>query len=81
MFAYFVPEPINNHTSLYFMRREDSSTASKMRHAVRFRWTHSMLGADRPEARQDAAFEMANVLVNVALWHMKHAAMIAAKDE
>ena len=39
-----------------------------------------MLGTT-PEAAHDAAFEMASVIMNAAFWHMKHAAMIAAKDE
>ena len=26
-------------------------------------------------------FQSANMLMNVAFWHMKHAAMIAAKDD
>lgn len=54
--------------------------ASKLRHSLRFRWSHSMLG-NTPEAMHDAVFEMANLLMNVAFWHMKHASMIAAKDE
>merc|ERR1712126_696484 len=55
--------------------------ASKLRLAVRFRWSQSMLGTSTPEAQNDAAFEVANMLMNVAFWHMKHAAMIAAKDD
>lgn len=55
--------------------------ASKLRHAVRFRWSQSMLGTTTPEAQNDAAFEVANMLMNVSFWHMKHAAMIAAKDD
>ena len=57
-----------------------SSRASKLRHALRFRWTNSLLGTT-PEAAHDAAYETASVVMNVAFWHMKHAAMIAAKDE
>jgi len=55
--------------------------ASKLQHAVRFRWSQSMLGTSTPEAQNDASFEAANMLMNVAFWHMKHAAMIAAKDD
>ncbi len=54
--------------------------ASKLRHGIRFRWTDSMLGA-APQNMHDAAFEVASMVVNVAFWHMKHAAMVAAKDE
>ena len=32
--------------------------ASKLRLAVRFRWSQSMLGTGTPEAQQDAAFEV-----------------------
>ena len=92
---------------------------SKLRHAVRFRWSQSMLGTASPEGQDDAAFEVrvntmlyhrshynktvfvhqfcmiiiylnmnstfcmqgANLLMDVAFWHMKHAAMIAAKAD
>ena len=35
--------------------------ASKLRHAVRFRWSQSMLGTTTPEAQNDAAFEVGYV--------------------
>ncbi len=54
--------------------------ASKLRHALRFRWTHSALGS-AAESQHDAAFESANLMMNVAFWHMKHAGMLAAKEE
>ncbi len=54
--------------------------ASKLRHGLRFRWTDSMLGTT-PQNMHDAAFEIASLLMNVAFWHMKHGAMVAAKDE
>ena len=37
---------------------------SKLRHAVRFRWSQSMLGTASPEGQDDAAFE---VRVNTTL--------------
>ena len=40
-----------------------------------------MLGAGEPESQHDAVFELANLMINVGLWHMKHAGMIASKDE
>ena len=55
-------------------------TASKLRHVLRFRWSHSLLG-NTPENQSDTAFEMANLLMNVSFWHMKHAGMISAKEE
>jgi len=54
--------------------------ASKLRHSLRFRWTQSMLGS-QPEAQSDAVFEVANLMMNFAFWHMKHSAMVAAKSE
>lgn len=60
---------------------EGGTQASKLRHSLRFRWSQSMLGADNPEAQHDAVFEAANLLMNLAFWHMKHSAMIAAKDD
>jgi len=60
---------------------DEGTQASKLRHAIRFRWTHSMLGAGEPESQHDAVFELANLMINVGLWHMKHAGMIASKDD
>ena len=54
--------------------------ASKLRHALRFRWTQSSLG-QATEAQIDSVFEAGNVLMNVAFWFMKHAAMISAKED
>ncbi len=54
--------------------------ASKLRHGLLFRWSDSMLG-NTPQNMHDAAFEVASLLMNVAFWHMKHGAMVAAKDE
>ena len=39
-----------------------------------------MLGS-QPEAQSDAVFEVANLMMNFAFWHMKHSAMVAAKSE
>jgi len=54
--------------------------ASKLRHALRFRWTQSMLGQGT-EAQLDSVFEAGNILMDVAFWYMKHAAMISAKED
>ena len=53
---------------------------SKLRHALRFRWTQSMLG-QLTENQHDAVFEAANLLMNIAFWYMKHSAMICAKED
>ncbi|XP_071515463.1 BRO1 domain-containing protein BROX-like isoform X1 [Panulirus ornatus] len=58
----------------------ESSGWSKMRHAIRFRWTHSMLG-NTPESHFDAVFELVSVLQNAAFWYMKHASKISAQEE
>ena len=34
-----------------------------------------------PEAQSDAVFEAANLLMNLAFWHMKHSAMLAVKPD
>ena len=45
--------------------------ASKLRHAVRFRWSQSMLGTTTPEAQNDAAFEV-RIRYNVRLSNHVH---------
>lgn len=55
--------------------------ASKLRHSLRFKWSHSLLGISAPEVQHDAAFEVANLLVDYALWLMKHAAVVASKED
>jgi len=58
---------------------------SKLRHSVKFIWTHSVLSPSgsgvKPESQSDAAYEAANLLMNVAFWMMKHAAAVAAKED
>lgn len=58
---------------------------SKLRHSVKFIWTHSVLSPTgsgvKPESQSDAAYEAANLLMNVAFWMMKHAAAVAAKED
>ncbi|KAG8223759.1 hypothetical protein J437_LFUL018834 [Ladona fulva] len=57
-----------------------NESPSKLRHCFLFKWTHTLLG-NVPQSVQDAVYEAASISVNIAVWHMKHAAMIAAKDE
>jgi len=58
---------------------------SKLRHSVKFIWQHSVLSPSgsgvKPESQTDAAYEAANLLMNVAFWMMKHAAAVAAKED
>lgn len=58
----------------------ENSGWSKIRHALRFRWTHSMLG-NTPESHHDAVFELVSVLQNAAFWYMKHASKIAGQED
>jgi len=62
-----------------------STRPSKLRHSVKFIWTHSVLSPTgsgvKPESQSDAAYEAANLLMNVAFWMMKHAAAVAAKED
>lgn len=53
---------------------------SKLRHALRFKWSHSMLG-NTPESHFDAVFELVCVLQNAAFWYFKHASKVAAQDD
>ena len=55
--------------------------SSKLRHALAYKWSDSVLGPEAAESMKDAVFEGANMAMNVALWHMKHAAMVASKEE
>ncbi|XP_060553070.1 BRO1 domain-containing protein BROX-like [Ruditapes philippinarum] len=59
---------------------EEGETENKLRTAVKFRWTNTLLG-NTPIEKQDAVFELASMAVNVALWYTKHSAKWAAKDE
>ncbi|GIX84383.1 BRO1 domain-containing protein BROX, partial [Caerostris extrusa] len=59
---------------------DEKGGESKLRYAARFRWTQSLFG-NTPIAQQDAVFELISICENVGIWLMKHAAMIAGKDE
>ena len=68
---------------LEFTTSEGSASASKLRHSLRFRWSQSLFAnsSTQAEAQNDAVFEAANLMMNLAFWHMKHAAMVAAKPD
>ncbi|XP_054723222.1 LOW QUALITY PROTEIN: BRO1 domain-containing protein BROX-like [Uloborus diversus] len=59
---------------------DEKGGESKLRYSARFRWTQSLMG-NTPLAQQDAVFELVSICQNVGIWFMKHAAMIAGKDE
>ncbi|XP_063229719.1 BRO1 domain-containing protein BROX-like [Bacillus rossius redtenbacheri] len=78
------PDAVESALNLYLALLHGFITSldggpSKLRGNFLFRWTHTLLGSS-PEIQQDTVFEAANMCCNVALWHMKHAALIAAKD-
>jgi len=62
------------------MACDERGGESKLRHAVRFRWTNTMLG-NTPQVQHDAVFELVCVGYNIAVWHSKHAARLAGKDD
>jgi len=53
---------------------------SLLRHALRFRWTNTLLG-NTPTEQYDAAFERISILFNVALWYTKHASKNAGLEQ
>ena len=53
---------------------------SKLRNVIVYKWTHTLLGTNTYSSA-DSVYEAANMSVNMGLWFMKHAAMIAAKDD
>ena len=63
----------------YFAFEGDTDAASKLTTALNFRWSESVLGVTH--SREDAVFEVGSMVINTALWFMKHAAMLAAKQD
>ncbi|XP_045617960.1 BRO1 domain-containing protein BROX [Procambarus clarkii] len=59
---------------------DQGSDWSKLRHALRFRWTHSVLG-NPPESHFDTIFELVSILQNAAFWYFKHASKISAQED
>ena len=74
----------------------ESGGESKLRFSIHFRWTNSLGGRTPRQVNNiiicsilifwysinaDAEFELFSVIMNVANWHSKHAAVLAANDE
>ncbi|KAJ9588350.1 hypothetical protein L9F63_018276 [Diploptera punctata] len=80
------PDMIDSVFNMYFsllhglLYVPGEETPSKLRYSLLFKWTHSLLGST-PQIQQDCMFEAANITCNVAIWFMKHAALIASKDD
>lgn len=53
---------------------------SKLRKLVMFKWTNSICG-NTPTCAADSVFELTSICMNVAIWHTKYAAKLAAKGE
>ncbi|XP_011499257.1 PREDICTED: BRO1 domain-containing protein BROX-like [Ceratosolen solmsi marchali] len=53
---------------------------SKLRNVFVFKWTHTLLGQGTVSFA-DSVYEAANISVILGLWFMKHAAMIASKND
>lgn len=58
----------------------DGSEKSKLRHLIKFKWTHTLLGPT-PTVFQDVLYEIISVCQEYAIWLTKHSAMISAKDQ
>lgn len=58
----------------------DGTGRSKLRHVIRFKWTHTLLGST-PIVFQDVLYEMISISQEYGIWLTKHSAMISAKDE
>lgn len=78
-----IEDALNNYLSLLqglLVAIDDKGGESKLRYAIRFRWTNTMLG-NTADAQQDTVFEFVSICQNFAIWLMKHAAMISGKDD
>lgn len=59
---------------------DGSEGESKLRYAIKFKWTNSLLG-NSVLVQQDSVYELCCMMINVALWYTKHASTIAGKDD
>lgn len=73
----------------------ESGGESRLRQSIHFRWTNSLGGRTPRQVNDsncciliiwysvyaDAEFESFSVIMNVAIWHSKHGAKLAASDE
>lgn len=76
-------EQINGYLSLLMGMLNgpaDGGGKSKLRHLIRFKWTHTLLGPT-PTLFQDVLYEMISVCQEYAIWLMKHSAMISSKEQ
>lgn len=56
------------------------SDRSKLRHIIRFKWTHTLLGSEAL-VMQDSLYELISIAQEYALWLTKHASYVCSKGE
>lgn len=56
------------------------SDRSKLRHSIRFKWTHTLLGS-QPIVMQDSLYEVISMSQEYALWLTKYASYVCSKGE
>ncbi|PAA53854.1 hypothetical protein BOX15_Mlig023520g1, partial [Macrostomum lignano] len=80
-----VEEAANQYLSLlvgFIHGPETGTDSSKIRHALKFKWTDSLqLKGEQPAFQADAQFELICMLTNLALWYTKHAAKLSASEK
>lgn len=57
------------------------SDDNKLRYTFRFKWSDSLCLDSKPIVHQDAQFDVCSILLEVAIWHSKYGARVAAKSE
>ncbi|CAD6199975.1 unnamed protein product [Caenorhabditis auriculariae] len=75
LLAGFLVEIGSNQTT-----SDGGNRNSKLIPLIRFKWGHSMLVETATEL-SDSWFEALNIILNMAMWLLKHAAWVAGKDE
>lgn len=68
------------HGFIVSLDAEKEGGDSKLRHALRFRWTNTLLG-NTPTEQYDVVYERVSMLFNAALWYMKHSVKFAGSEE
>ncbi|CAK8692384.1 unnamed protein product [Clavelina lepadiformis] len=64
-------------------KKEDAPAAASatLKTFFKFKWTQTLFVGKPPLVEDDAEFDFINMGINVALWHTKHAAKLAAQAE
>lgn len=78
-----IENALKSYLSLLMGLLNDPNNAgnpSKLRFCVTFKWTNTLLG-NTPQVLNDSYFEIASIFYNIAIWYMKHASLVAAKND